>query len=73
MCDSLVQNWDKTCHGAIIAGMANPLEFVMIDLQQGAVSSVTPDTPETKTAFEAAQKGTPMDAINNRRERVETA
>jgi hypothetical protein len=38
--------------------MAKPSEFVMIELQQGAVSSVTPETPETKTAFEAAQKGT---------------
>jgi hypothetical protein len=60
----LVQNWDKTCHGAIIAGMVKPLEFVMIELQQATVSSVTPDTPETKTAFEAAQNGTPVDAIN---------
>jgi hypothetical protein len=36
----------------------------MIELQQGTVSSVLPDTPENKTAFEAAQKGTAIDAIN---------
>jgi hypothetical protein len=41
-----------------------PFEYVMIELQQGTVSSVLPDTPETKTAFDAAKNGTPIDAIN---------
>jgi len=40
------------------------LEYVMIELQQGTVSSVLPVTPETRTALEAASHGTPIDAIN---------
>ena len=39
-------------------------EYLMIELQQGTVSSVKPDTPETRTALDAAQSGTPVDAIN---------
>jgi len=45
-------------------GTPQTFEYVMIHLEQGTVSSRLPETPETITAFEAAQKGTPIDAIN---------
>ena len=36
----------------------------MIEIQQGAVSAVLPDSPQTHTALDAARSGTPIDAIN---------
>jgi hypothetical protein len=45
-------------------GSPEHFEYVMIELQQGTVSSILPESPETRTAFEAAQNGTPISAIN---------
>jgi hypothetical protein len=39
-------------------------EYVCISTSAGAVNSVTPDNPNTRTALEAGRKGTLVDAIN---------
>jgi hypothetical protein len=39
-------------------------EYVMIEIQQGMVSSVLPESAQTHTALEAALNGAPIDAIN---------
>ncbi len=40
------------------------LEYVCITMAAGAVDTVTPDNPDTKTALEAGRKGGLVAAIN---------